>query len=108
MFGVEIVLLRDDDENNSLRISTMAIVHHIENQGSFLRDYYCHLETTDQQDVVNHITKYVLALLTGLHSVKAEQDGANCVSEKDASPMMPTQLVKLHHGQFLNEVLDPF
>jgi hypothetical protein len=22
--------------------------------------------------------------------------------------MMPTQLVKLHHGQFLNEVLDPF
>jgi hypothetical protein len=30
-----------------LRISTMAIVNHIENQGSFARDCYEHLEVAD-------------------------------------------------------------
>ncbi len=50
----------------------------------------------------------MLALIIGLQSVKAEWDDANCASEKDAPPMMPTQLVKLRHGQFLNEVLNSF
>jgi hypothetical protein len=31
MFSIEIILLHDDDEDNSLRVLTMAIVHHIEN-----------------------------------------------------------------------------
>ncbi len=40
--------------------------HHIENQGSFIWDSYCHVKPGDQQDVVNHITKYMLELLTRL------------------------------------------
>jgi hypothetical protein len=35
MFGVEIILSHDDDEDNSLRVPAMAIIHHIENRGSF-------------------------------------------------------------------------
>lgn len=108
MFGIKIVMSHGDGENRSLRVSTMAIVHHIENQGSFSRDHYHRLETADQKDVVNHITKYMLVLLVGLQFVKAEQDGTNCASEKDAPHVMPVQLVKLRHGQFLNEVLDLF
>jgi hypothetical protein len=49
-----------------LRIPTMAIVNHIENQGSFACDCYECLETTDQQDVINHIATYVMALITQL------------------------------------------
>jgi hypothetical protein len=68
----------------------------------------CCLEAVNQQDVVNHITKYVLVWFIGLQSVKAERDIANCASKKDAPPVMPAQLVKLRHSQFLNEMLDSF
>lgn len=109
IFGIEIVLLGNSNvQEGSLHVPAKAIVDHIENQGSFLPDCYRHLEADDQQDVVDHITKYTIALVTNLQSVKAERDGVNCAAEKDAPPLMPTQLVKLHHGTFLNEVFDPF
>jgi hypothetical protein len=49
MFGIEIVLLSEGDVlEGSLHISAEAIVDHIENQGSFLQDYYWRLEGDDQ------------------------------------------------------------
>jgi len=51
----------DDDtyvQQDSLRIPTVAIVNHIENQGSFSRNYYERLEEGDQQDVIKHIAMY--------------------------------------------------
>jgi hypothetical protein len=53
-------------QQGSLRILAVAIVNHIENQGSFTRDCYERLETADQQDVINHITTYAMALIVGL------------------------------------------
>jgi hypothetical protein len=44
----------------------MAIVNHIENQGLFVRDCYERLETANQQDVINHIATYAMALIAGL------------------------------------------
>ncbi len=102
---------REDDayvQQGSLRIPTVAIVNHIENQGSFMRDYYEHLEVADQQNVINHIATYAMALIAGLQLVKAERDGDNRVLDKDAPPVLPAQLVKLRHGVFLKDVLDPF
>ncbi len=49
---------REDDayvQQGSLRIPAVAIVNHIENQGSFACDYYKHLKVADQQNVINHI-----------------------------------------------------
>ncbi|CAK9258550.1 unnamed protein product [Sphagnum jensenii] len=92
----------------SLRIPTEAIVDHIENQGSFARDCYESLEAADQQIVINHIATYAIALVAGLQAVKAERDGNNRASNKDASPVLPADLVKLRHGVFLKDVLDPF
>ncbi len=60
---------RDNDAylyKGSLRILAAAIVNHIENQGSFARDCDERLEIVDQQDVINHIATYVMALITGL------------------------------------------
>ncbi len=60
---------RKDDayvQQGWLRILAMAIVNHIENQGSFARDCYECLEATDQQDVINHITTYTMALIIRL------------------------------------------
>jgi len=53
-------------QQGSLRIPAMAIVNHIENQGLFAHDCYERLETVNQQDVVNHIATYAMALIAGL------------------------------------------
>ncbi len=86
----------------------MAIVDHIKNQGSFARDYYEHLEAADQQDVINRIATYVMALIVGLQLVKAERDDDNHALDKDAQLVLLAQLVKLCYGVFLKDVLDPF
>jgi hypothetical protein len=86
----------------------VAIVNHIENQGSFSHDCYERLEEGDQQDVIKHIAMYVMALVAGLQSVKAERDSDNRASERDVPLVLPAQLVKLRHGVFLKEVLDLF
>jgi hypothetical protein len=49
-----------------LRISAVAIINHIKNQGSFTCDCYERLEVVDQQDVINQIATYVMALIAGL------------------------------------------
>jgi hypothetical protein len=86
----------------------MAIVNHIENQGSFSSDCYERLEEGDQQDVIKHIAMYTMALVAGLQSVKAERDSDNRASERNVPPVLLAQLVKLRHGAFLKEVLNPF
>jgi len=95
-------------QQDSLCIPTVAIVNHIKNQGSFSRDCYERLEESDQQDVIKHITMYAMALVAGLQSVKAERDSNNRASERNVPPVLPAQLVKLRHGAFLKEMLDPF
>jgi len=53
-------------QQGSLHILAVAIVNHIENQSSFTRDYYKPLEATNQQDMINHIAMYAMALIAGL------------------------------------------
>ncbi len=101
----------DDDtyvQQDSLRIPTVAIINHIENQGLFSRDCYERMEEGDQQDVIKHIAMYAMALVAGLQFVKAERDSDNRASERDVPPVLLAQLVKLRHGAFLKEVLDVF
>jgi hypothetical protein len=102
---------REDDayvQQGSLCISAVAIVNHIENQSSFTRDCYERFEATDQQDVINHIAMDTMVLIVGLQSVKVERDGDNRALDKDALPVLPSELVKLRHGVCLKDVLDPF
>jgi hypothetical protein len=58
--------------------------------------------------VINHITTYAMALIAGLQSIKIERDDDNYALDKDAPPVLLAQLVKLRHGIFLKDVLDPF
>jgi hypothetical protein len=117
MFDIEIVQPRDggDDDDDisyvyhkTLRIPTEAIVAHIEDQGTHPRECYQRLATADQIDVVQQVATYAITLVTGLMTVKAERDDANQAVEKDAPPVLPVELVKLRHGVFLKEVLDPY
>jgi len=95
-------------QQDSLRIPIMAIVNHIENQRLFSHDCYKRLEEGEQQDVIKHIAMYAMALVVGLKSVKAERDNNNRASKRNVPLVLPAQLVKLRHGAFLKELLDPF
>ncbi len=98
MLNIEVDSVDGDDalddgtyvQQDSLRIPTMAIVNHIENQGSFSRDCYERLEEGDQQDVIKHIAMYAMALVVSLQSVKVEWDNENRASERDVLPVLPT------------------
>ena len=97
----------DHVQQGSARTPTKTIARHIADQGSFARNLYELLEAPAQMGVINEIATYTMALVAGLQSVKAERDDNNRPSEEDAPPVLPGQLVKLHHRAFLSDVLDP-
>ncbi len=47
-------------------------------------------------------------LILGLMKVKAERDGDNNSFDQDAPPILPAQLVKVRHGAFIRDVLNPY
>jgi hypothetical protein len=47
-------------------------------------------------------------LVTGLLGVKAKRDDNNMRLENDAPPVLPTQLITIHHGKFVSEMLEPY
>ncbi len=47
-------------------------------------------------------------LILGLMRVKAECDDDNNNLDQDVLPILPAQLVKLHHGAFIRDVLNPY
>ena len=113
MFGVEMEDDEVDEEimyesSGSLRIPVDVIVAHIKDQGSFAITCYNDLDDQDKTDAVHEIAMYAISLITGLMSVKAERDSANGALERDAPPVLPAQLVKLRHGAFVQDVLEPY
>ncbi|CAK9879169.1 unnamed protein product [Sphagnum jensenii] len=91
-----------------MRILVDAIVEHIRDQGSFTIACYNDLDADDKNDIIRTVATYAILLVTGLMGVKAERDGNNMRLESDAPPVLPTQLIAIHHGKFVNEVLEPY
>ena len=90
-----------------MRILVDEIVAHIEDQGSFARGCYERLDVDVKKAVVKEIATYVMTLVAGLCGVKAERDDANRSFDQDAPPVLPSQLIKLRHGSFVRNVLEP-
>jgi hypothetical protein len=47
-------------------------------------------------------------IVTRLGNIRTERDENNEPLEQDAPPVMPNQIVKLRHGDFIEQVLDPY
>jgi hypothetical protein len=54
-----------------------------------------------QKTVVIEIATYAMMLIVGLNGVKAECNDANQNLDLDVPPMLPSVLLKLHHGAFV-------
>lgn len=95
-------------QHESLRIRSLSIVCHIENQVSFFRDCYERLGDADHKEIIKSIAMYAMMLVASFQIVKAERDNDDHASERDAPLVLPVQLVTLRHGTFLKQVFDPF
>jgi hypothetical protein len=47
-------------------------------------------------------------IVIGLGNIRAERDKNNELFEQDAPSVMPNQIVKLRHGDFIEQVLDSY
>jgi hypothetical protein len=56
--------------------------------------------------VVLQISQFALFIVAGYDRVKAERDGNNNVSELDAPPVVPHELVKVALRHFISDVLN--
>lgn len=90
----------------SMCIDINQIVTHIEDQGSFARAFYELLKVDAQKTVVIEIAIYAMMLIISLNGIKAKRDNANQSFNLDMPPVLPGVLVKLHHGTFIQKVLD--
>ncbi|CAK9860168.1 unnamed protein product [Sphagnum jensenii] len=91
-----------------MRIFVDAIVEHIHDQMSFAIACYNDLDTDDKNEIIRTITVYAISLVTGLMGIKAKRDNNNMRLESDAPLMLPAQLIAIHHGKFVSEVLEPY
>jgi hypothetical protein len=91
-----------------MRILVDVIVEHIRDQGSFTIACYNDLDADDKNDIIRTVTTYAISLVTGLMGIKAEREGNNMRVESDAPPVLPTQLIAIHHGKFVSEVVEPY
>ncbi|ETM52682.1 hypothetical protein PPTG_19646 [Phytophthora nicotianae INRA-310] len=86
MFHIEIEQSGDTGAEyvafHSMRVHINDIIAHIEDQGSLARACYERLDEAAKKAVVRQIA--------------------------DAPPVLPSQLVRLRHGVFLRDVLDPY
>jgi hypothetical protein len=50
---------------------------------------------------MSQLAQYAMFIVTGLGNIRAERDKNNEPLEQDAPPVMPNQIVKLRHGDFI-------
>jgi len=117
MFSIEMIEELNGGDNEGAgdyvnfeqwHINVDSIVPHIKDQGSFPWQCYEELDVANQELVIKEIGMFAMELVANLLDVKAERDDANRPFESNAPPVLPTQLVKLRTGVFIQEVLDPF
>ncbi|CAK9222886.1 unnamed protein product [Sphagnum troendelagicum] len=89
-------------------IERAKLILYVKDQGSFPKSCYERLDAPAQKEVISQLAQYTMFIVTGLGNIRAERDKNNEPLEQDAPPVMPNQIVKLRHGNFIEQVLDPY
>ncbi len=96
------------------RIEQAELVLYVKDQGSFPKSCYERqvvlraLRLPTQKEVMSQLAQYAMFIVTELSNICIEHNENNEPLEQDAPPVMPNQIVKLHHGNFIEQVLDPY
>jgi hypothetical protein len=57
---------------------------------------------------MSQLAQYAMFIVTGLGNIHAERDENNEPLQQGAPSVMPYQIVKLRHDDFIEQVLDPY
>jgi len=85
-----------------------AVVMHIRDQGSWARDLYNELSDIEKQQTLQEINIFSLFIVADGLQIQVECDSNNNARELEAPPVMPADLVKMHPGVFISEVVDQY
>ncbi len=88
-------------------VTVDAVLVHVKDQGTWVKDLYLSLDKNDQFDLLREIALYALHLVSGLSIVQAERDFRNNAVAELAPPVFPQQLIKMRTSKFIEDVLDP-
>ncbi|CAM6056438.1 unnamed protein product [Sphagnum tenellum] len=55
---------------------------------------------------MSQLAQYTMFIVIGLRNIRAKRNKNNEPLEQDAPRVMPNQIVKLRHGNFIEQVLD--
>ncbi len=88
-------------------VTVDAVLVHVKDRGTWVKDLYLSLDKNDQLDLLREIALYALHLVSGLSIVQAEHDFRNNAAAKLAPPVFPQQLIKMRTSKFIEDVLDP-
>ena len=83
-----------------------AVLVHIKDQGSWVKNMYLSLDADGQIYVLRQVGDYALHLVRGLSVVQAERDYRNNAAAELAPPVFPQQLTKMRTSTFIEYVLD--
>jgi hypothetical protein len=90
------------------RIERAELVLYVKDQGSFPKSCYERLDAPAQKEVMSQLAQYAMFMVTELGNIRVERDENNKPLEQDAPPVMPNQIVKLRHGNFIEQVFNPY
>jgi hypothetical protein len=94
----------NDDEFDTFeqwRIERAELVLYVKDQGSFPKSCYERLDAPTQKEVMSQHTKYAMFIVTRLGNIRAECDENNEPLKQDALPVMPNQIIKVRHDEFI-------
>jgi hypothetical protein len=88
-------------------VTVNAVLVHVKDQGTWVKEMYLSLDEDAQFDVLREIGLYSLRLVSGLSIVRAERDYCNNAAAHLAPLVFPQQLINMRTSKFIEEVLDP-
>jgi len=87
-------------------VTVDAVLVHVKDQGTWVKEMYLSLDEDAQFDVLREIGLYSLCLVSGLSIVRAERDYRNNAAAHLAPLVFPQQLINMQTSKFIEEVLD--
>ena len=118
----QVDIRREDDDAEMMRVDRIqhssgetgpwwtthdAVLVHLKDQGSWVKEMYMSLGVEVQVYVLRQIGDYALILVKGLSVVQAERDYRNNAAAELAPPVFPQQIAQMRTSAFIENVLDP-
>lgn len=79
----------------------------VRNQGSCAEAHFNALDDSAQRDVLTSIGMFAVSIVQGIIDIQVERNSRNKPTDKEAPPVMPSNLVRVQPVTFVRDILQP-